>query len=131
MKGQDLGSDTPKILLVNAYHWNQCWKVDLMWYFWLFAFYFHKNVALQILQTRLALNYPNRHFSIHFSRLSVLMRQIFESIFITLSKYDSIKSKCFTSRHSHRFTSADRFVRSPKIEDERKTIFEAIFLTQP
>ena len=28
LKGQELASDTPKILLANAYQLNPCWKVD-------------------------------------------------------------------------------------------------------
>ena len=28
LKGQELASDTLEILLVNAYHWNPCWKVE-------------------------------------------------------------------------------------------------------
>ena len=52
LKGQELASDTLKILLANAYHWNPCWKVDDMLHFWLIAFYFHKKttVWLQILE---------------------------------------------------------------------------------
>ena len=28
LKGQELAKDTLEILLVDAYHWNPCWKVD-------------------------------------------------------------------------------------------------------
>ena len=52
-----------------------------------------------------------------------------EIYWVNLHKNYSKKSKYFTSRQNHRYTTTDRFVRSLKIEDKQKTIFEVIFNT--